>query len=303
MRPLLCAISRFNIPVKTSISLFHTYVAPIILYSVENCLSLSDRNLQSFTEDTILKDTNNSPINNIHKKILKYVLGVNKSSPNISVMGETGEIPLSIKAYRLMINYWHRIRELPEETLVKKALLENTTLRTNWIRTIEKVMNMFEITFTEHSKKFKATTKNSCEIKYVKHWDHNLKNSPIPRLDFYRNVKVSFGYEQYLDITNIEWRKCIAKLRCSSHVLQVEKGRHINQPREQRLCRLCNLDEIETEEHFLLRCTLYNHLRTKYNMNVNLDSNGLITNTQPYDLGQYISEAFNTRKVALECST
>ena len=303
MRPLLCAISRFNIPVKMSISLFHTYVAPIMLYNVENCTSLSDRNLQSFTEDTILKDRNDSPINNIHKKFLKYVLGVNKSSPNISVMGETGEIPLSIKAYRLMINYWHRIRELPEETLVKKALLENTTMRTNWIRTIEKVMNMFEIRFTEHSKKFKAMTRNSCEIKYVKYWDYDLKNSPVPRLDFYKNVKVSFGYEKYLDITNIEWRKCIAKLRCSSHVLQVEKGRHINQPREQRLCRLCNLHEIETEEHFLLRCTQYNNLRNKYNMNGNFDSNGLITNTQPCDLGQYISEAFNTRKVVLECST
>ena len=81
-------------------------------------------------------------------------------------------------------------------------------------------------------------------------WDNSIKNLDIPRLDFYKKVKTSFGYEEYLNISHFEWRKGIAKLRCSSHILQVEKGRHINQPREQRICRLCNSNEIETEEHF-----------------------------------------------------
>ena len=31
LRPLLCAIARFNIPTKTSISLFHYLISPIIL--------------------------------------------------------------------------------------------------------------------------------------------------------------------------------------------------------------------------------------------------------------------------------
>ena len=33
MRPMMGAISRFNIPVKTSIKLFHAYIAPITLYA------------------------------------------------------------------------------------------------------------------------------------------------------------------------------------------------------------------------------------------------------------------------------
>ena len=300
MRPLLCATSRFIMPVKTSISLFHAYVAPIILYSVENCISLSDRKLEFFTKDKVLKDNNDSQINNIHKKFLKYVLGVNKSSPNISVMGETGEIPLSIKAYRLMVNYWHRIRELPEKALAKKALLENINLRTNWIRTLEKLMETFEITFYEKREKFKAITRKTCETKYMAEWDNNIKNSDIARLDFYKKVKTSFGYEKYLDISNFEWRRSIARLRCSSHTLQVEKGRHINQPKEHRLCRLCNSNEIETEEHFLIGCTLYRYLRNKFNIDVYLNSNGVMANTQPNVLGKYIFEAFSMRNGTLD---
>ena len=36
LRPLMCAIARFNIPAKTAIRLFHTFISPIILYNVEN---------------------------------------------------------------------------------------------------------------------------------------------------------------------------------------------------------------------------------------------------------------------------
>ena len=74
-------------------------------------------------------------------------------------MGDTGEVPLSIKGYRLMINFWHRIRGLSDTTLVKKALLENIEIRSNWIRTIEKLLNVFEIQFIADNKQLKVKTK------------------------------------------------------------------------------------------------------------------------------------------------
>ena len=73
-------------------------------------------------------------------------MGTSKSCPNIAVYGEMEEIPLSLKAFRLMLNYWYRITNLPEDTLVKRALLENIHLRTNWITTIEKLTNLFDLT-------------------------------------------------------------------------------------------------------------------------------------------------------------
>ena len=299
MRPLLCAISRFNIPVKTAISLFHTLIAPIMLYCAENWITLTDKKLQSFKIENIFDDSINPKVDRIHKKFLKYILGINMSSPTLAVMGDTGEVPLSIKGYRLMINFWHRIRGLSETTLVKKALLENIEIRSNCIRTIEKLLNVFEIQFTEESKQFKAKTKKIYDLKYIKHWENNLRNVDTPRLYFYRNVKKSFGYEEYLDIANFYWRKCICKLRASSHILQIEKGRHTGQLRELRLCKLCNLNEIETEDHLLLRCTFYDTLRTKYSINSNNDSNKLFANTQPKLMGHFIAEAFETRKDAI----
>ena len=52
--------------------------------------------------------------------------------------------------------------------------------------------------------------------------------------------------------------------RVASHQLAIEKGRHINTARSERLCRNCNLNQIETEYHFLLICPKFSQLRSLY---------------------------------------
>ena len=57
LRPLLRTIARFNIPVQTSIKLFHTYIAPILLYNTENLSSLTDKELTKFNDNFFLTKT------------------------------------------------------------------------------------------------------------------------------------------------------------------------------------------------------------------------------------------------------
>ena len=55
----------------------------------------------------------------------------------------------------------------------------------------------------------------------------------------------------------------IARFRMSSHTLAIETGRHAKPKiaKEERKCRCCNLDYVEDEKHFLLKCPLYNEER------------------------------------------
>ena len=57
--------------------------------------------------------------------------------------------------------------------------------------------------------------------------------------------------------------KEISKIRMSSHNLKIEKGRYHNIERQSRLCVLCNLNDIEDEFHFILKCPLYYDLRER----------------------------------------
>ena len=49
----------------------------------------------------------------------------------------------------------------------------------------------------------------------------------------------------------------------SSHTLTIETGRYAKPKiaKEERKCRYCNLDDVEDEKHFLLKCPLYNEER------------------------------------------
>ena len=58
----------------------------------------------------------------------------------------------------------------------------------------------------------------------------------------------------------------MTRYRLSDHSLAIETGRHRQTwlPREDRLCQLCPQRELETEEHFLLHCNLYDDIRATF---------------------------------------
>ena len=293
LQPLMCAISRFNLPVKTAIRLFHTFISPIILYSVENWATLTDKKLKLFNNIDIFNYTNESKTDVIHRKLLKYILGVSKSCPNMAVYGETGEIPLSLKGYRLMLDYWNRLTHLPDKSLAKKALRENVNLRTNWILTIEKLVKTFNLSEASNMRTFKKTTKNNI-IKYYKtSWKGKLTDPNLTRLKVYKVINSEFITTKHLDLP-LRMRKMISKIRCSDHPLEIEKGRHLNIPRDERTCKVCTDGVIEDEEHFLLKCEVYQTLREKHHMYADNIQDFLNTENQG-NLAKFIIDALELR--------
>ena len=297
MRPLMISIARFNIPIDYSIKLFHSYIAPIALYNAENWAILSDKKLQDFTADSIFRETSDLKGDILHRKFLKYILGVSKSCPNVATYGETGEIPLSLRAFRLLINFWHRISNETDDTLAKKALLENIAMRTNWIKTVEKILGTLALTDAiENPIALKAKAKATVYSKYTEYWNKTLGEETSNRLTFYKTVKNNFKFEDYLKIPIFEYRKNIAKLRCSDHPLEIEKGRHKNIPRESRICKICPLKVVETEAHFLTTCTFFSRYKPKYNLENMTNASTFVTDTDPLQLGRYLTDAFADRK-------
>ena len=259
---------------------------------------LSDKKIQNFNTTSLYSDIATSKIDLVHRKILKFVLGVSKCCPNIAVYGDTGETPLSYKGYRLTVNFWHRVTNLPDATLVKKAMLENIRLRTNWIMTVEKLINQFKLADTLGSHNLlKKGIKNKIDSNYCEAWSNDLSRLESARMDFYRKLKTNFEFENYLHLEDFEKRKTIAKLRCSNHSLEIEKGRHQRPKIERidRICRQCNEGAIETEEHFLLKCSKYESLREKHNLKSLTCIKQLMHETPKDILGEYLIDAFSAR--------
>ena len=85
-------------------------------------------------------------------------------------------------------------------------------------------------------------------------------------------------------------------MRCSTHSLEIQRGRHENKHRSDRLCRICNSEKVETEEHFLLYCPAYQLIRRKYDLIRYTDALNLTKEIPNKTLGRFIICALNFRK-------
>ena len=109
-----------------------------------------------------------------------------------------------------------------------------------------------------------------------KHWYNALNkvddagNNKGNKLCTLAKVKSKFEIETYVTLLPLKARRDFAKLRTSSHSLEIEVGRYFRPkiPRERRICKQCNLGEVEDELHHLLKCTFFREIRTSHLLNL-----------------------------------
>ena len=115
-------------------------------------------------------------------------------------------------------------------------------MRSNWIITIEKLINTLQLAdkIGNHLK-FKNATRRSTESGWKTWRKKALENPELSRLKFYKEIKGEYEHEKRLDLENFDKRRLLAKLRCSDHTLEIEKGRHkpenTRKPAEERKCK------------------------------------------------------------------
>ncbi len=75
---------------------------------------------------------------------------------------------------------------------------------------------------------------------------------------FKKNLKPEVCIQTVL---NKRHRSALAKFRCGVAPLRLETGRNLGEHESARICQLCNLNEIESEEHVIIRFTVYHDNR------------------------------------------
>ena len=131
-----------------------------------------------------------------------------------------------------------------------KSLLENIGLAHIWWNQNEVIPNDYDL---------KIISDRIYDI-FKQSWYSNINNSN--RLASYSTYKEDFEFETYLNSINVtRFRIALTHFRISAHNLAIEKGRHENIAKENRLCKYCNMKVIESEYHFLLVCPAYTTIR------------------------------------------
>jgi hypothetical protein len=250
-----------NMNIYGHIKLFNACVQPILLYCSEvwSLFTLIKGNV-----NVELKYDSFIP-NKIQMKYAKYILGVHKSATNIAVLAELGLYPLSIAALKSSVIYWIHLLNSKCNSLIFHAYRENLKFNENLCNKLKQLFSIIGFshiwvnqgTFSKSKLLFSVT--KQLENRYIEHWKTLLFNddnkSGGNKLRTYRKLKTQFDLENYLcaDV-NKKSVSTFVKIRISNSNLNIEKGRYLNTPAEDMICKLCN-SGVEDEFHFTIICS------------------------------------------------
>ena len=247
----------FRENIRISFYLFDTLIKPIILYCSDFWGPLC---IDKKAPSEMLPKRN--VIDLVHMKFLKQLLGVQTQTSNVGVLLETGRVPLLTYAIKNSIKNWFRIDILNEcNTLTKLSFQNIANNDFEWYKNIKKILQntgLGNILMGDTTKPEDEVFKRLVDIFHQNAFGEISKESS--KLRTYALLKMEAGEEPYLKaVKNIKDRMSMTKFRLSNHQLMIEKGRHSNIKKEDRICPFCSA--FEDEKHFLLYCSIYSNLR------------------------------------------
>ncbi len=204
---------------------------------------------------------------------LKNILFVKKSTPNCFVYGELGVFPLYIEQRLRVIKYWLKLIRpsysmCSYTKLIYREMLNLNTTHPNsstWVTHVKNMLdncgmgNFWKDQVVDDEFVFISLFKQRMYDIYQQEWMAEVNSTSDYRL--FKHLKENFCFEEYLNIFNKPIRIALTKLRLSSHLFHVERGRWYARKLDikDRLCSLCNV--IEDEFHCLIECPRYSSAR------------------------------------------
>lgn len=212
------------------------------------------------------------------------------SVPHDIVRAELGAAPVVVEALFQAVTFMHRIWELPHERYPRLALMSSKRLAEDgdthcWYAEMQSWFGrhglqidalppfqysldcpLLDLTDTERNRVIRADiTRLHTERTWI-----NPQEPLGTKMAYYQNHFMHISPDgfisrpAYMDThLSLEIRSAIGQIRTSSHQLRIETGRYTYIAREDRICELCH-QEVESEEHYICRCTVHYEIRGRY---------------------------------------
>jgi len=213
-----------------------------------------------------------------HLRFIKWSLGVHRKTTNIGAWGDSGRVPLLLSITKQVLDYFQRVKDAQDSTLVYHAFQDQKNLGLDWYTGITRICRDFRsqsITDLMDDSIFNSHDVSSAmNTTFKQLWSSALNNSS--KLKFYTTCKDEFRREPYLELRDHKLRSALSRMRLSAHFLAIETGRYNKaEGLYARKCDSCSPDVdhlkhlpffdpvIEDEWHFLVSCPVNDDLRSK----------------------------------------
>ena len=248
MFSLISKARKLELPVDIQLELFDQLVGPILLYGCE-----------------IWGFDNLSQIEKFHLKFCKQLLRLKSNTANCMVYGETGRNELRATIEKRMIIFWYKIANSKNHKLsniiyrLTRSLHDKGIYQSPWLVKIKSILDNVGLSYLwnyDLSLVNQSWLKSNLDMKlsdiFIQNWNEVVdKNSHCTN---YRIFKTSLQIEKYITTLDLNDRISLCKFRCGNYKLPIITGRYDGTPKEDRLCPLCNNQQLGDEFHYLLEC-------------------------------------------------
>lgn len=269
MFALLAKVTKLHLPIDISLDLFDKLVLPILLYGCEVWGFESIDQIDVF-----------------YRKFVKYILKLNKYTPNCMIYGETGRMPIQNIINSRMISFWNRIKS-GKVTKYSYVLLNLTKLfnddvlnsfSSGWLCKVRDILNHCGFGYiwlndmTLNKKVLKRLIERHSIDTYKQTWYSEVFNNSC--CFNYRILKSDLVFENYLTQLSYNDRVVLCRFRCGNVRLPSNCRRFGRDEFIDTTCNLCNLDVPGDEFHYLFICETFKyeraqHLKKYYTINPN----------------------------------
>ena len=185
---------------------------------------------------------------------------------NVAITCDTGWTSSQVRRRVSMVQYWNRLVAMSDDRLTKQVFLwDYQVCRNNWSYGMKRLFSEIEerYVFDNIGLLSKERAWAKLHENFCRNWSRSLHNSP--KLRTYCLYKELYCIEPYVSCNmGRKYRSALARFRSGTLLLEIETGRWRGIPVDQRLCKLCNTQSVESESHFLFSCPVYDQLRDEH---------------------------------------
>lgn len=254
MHYLYTRIYNLDLPIDLQIRLFDHTIVPILTYNCE---------VWGFESLNIIEK--------VHSDFLRKITRSRKSTPTYMLHGELGRYPLSVTIKSRMIGYWNRLllgKHTKYSYRIYDFMVNNPNIQYKWPKHIFDTLN--EVGRTDlwlnqtelRHKSLNFVIKRILKDQYIQTWTASMRNSNKGIM--YNNFKTNHDQEKYLTILPHNLALTVLRLRTANHKFPVETGRWSGTEFNERVCTICNMNEVGTELHYILKCPFFNTQRQQF---------------------------------------
>jgi exonuclease III len=231
-------------------TLYNSLVKSVLLYGSEvlGCESVTDR----------------SPLEKLHNRAVRHILGVGRKTSTFACHGELGTLPVRVDVHTRLTWFFARSQITPNAALIDRSDV-NALPTHSWIRRAYSLcaptgfgflwLNYGQVAIC-HA--LKAAIKHRFIAVAKQEWCGQLARTTAQnsKLGLFKATKIGHHAEPYLGMLPRYQRVPISKFRLSAHQLRVETGRHCRPPlpRDQRTCTRCPIEAVDDEHHLIFHC-------------------------------------------------